>query len=89
VKISKADLVPKDTNLREQYATFAELAAACAEFCEKVDTRPHRVTKRPLIEMLAEERARLHSVSAQAHTVAFGTSRTVPGNTPIVTSESG
>lgn len=57
VKISKADLVPKNTNLLEKYASFAELEVACVEFCEKVNTRPHRSTKRPPVEMLAEERA--------------------------------
>jgi Integrase core domain len=30
VKIAKADLVPKDTNLREEYASFADLEAAYA-----------------------------------------------------------
>jgi transposase len=89
VKISKADLVPKDTNLREEYASFAELEAACEAFCEKVNTRAHRTTKRPPVEMLAEERARLHPVPAQAHTVAFGTTRMVPANTPMVMFESG
>ena len=89
VKISKADLVPKDTNLREEYSSFAELEAACEEFCEKVNTRAHRVTKRPPIEMLAEERVRLHPVATQAHTVAFGTTRVVPPNTPMVSFESG
>ncbi len=89
VKISKADLVPKDTNLREEYASFAELEEACEEFCEKVNTRPHRVTRRPPVEMLAEERARLHPVPSQAHTVAFGTTRVVPANTPMVMFESG
>ena len=89
VKISKADLVPTETNLREDYATFAELEAACEAFCEKVNTRPHRVTKRPPVEMLAEERVRLHPVSATPHTVAFGTTRVVPANTPMVAFESG
>ena len=89
VKISKADLVSKDTNVREEYASFAELEGACEAFCEKVNTRVHRVTKRPPVEMLAEERARLHPVAATAHTVAFGTTRRVPANTPMVTFESG
>ena len=89
VKISKADLVPKDTNLREEYESFAELEAACVAFCEKVNTRPHRLTKRPPVEMLAEERLRLHPVAATVHTVAFGTTRAVPANTPMVTFESG
>lgn len=89
VKISKADLVPKDTNLLETYGSFAELEAACEAFCRKVNTRAHRLTKRPPVEMLAEERARLHPVALRPHTVAFGTTRVVPANTPMVTFESG
>lgn len=89
VKISKADLVPKDTNLVSEYSSFAELEAACVEFCDKVNTRPHRVTKRPPVEMLAEERLRLHPVAASPYTVAFGTTRQVPANTPMITFESG
>jgi transposase len=89
VKISKADLVPTDTNLREEYGSFAELEAACEAFCHKVNTRAHRTTKRPPDQMLAEERARLHPVPATPHTVAFGTTRVVPANTPMVTFESG
>jgi hypothetical protein len=33
VRIAKADLVPTDANLRDEYATFAELEAACTAFC--------------------------------------------------------
>lgn len=89
VKISKADLVPRDTNLLDEYGSFAELEAACEAFCEKVNTRVHRVTKRPPAQMLAEERARLHPVPATAHTVAFGVTRVVPANTPMVSFDSG
>ncbi len=89
VKISKADLVPKDTNLLAEYSSFDELEEACEAFCEKVNTRPHRLTKRPPVEMLAEERARLHPVAMTPHTVAFGVTRQVPANTPMVTFESG
>ena len=89
VRISKADLVPKETNLRESYGSFAQLEAACEEFCEKVNTRAHRATRRPPVEMLAEERARLHPVPDVPHTVAFGVTRTVPGNTPMVMFEAG
>ncbi len=89
VKITKADLVPTDTNLLGEYRSFAELEAACVAFCEKVNTRAHRLTKRPPVEMLAEEQARLHPVAATPHTVAFGTTRVVPVNTPMVTFESG
>lgn len=89
VKIGKADLVPTDTNLLTEYGSFAELEAACGAFCQKVNTRTHRLTKRAPVEMLAEERLRLHPVPAAAHTVAFGVTRVVPANTPMVTFESG
>jgi hypothetical protein len=32
VKLAKADLVPKETNLRDEYVSFAELEQACVEF---------------------------------------------------------
>ena len=60
VKIAKADLVPCEANLLPEYDSFAELEAACAAFCQQVNNRPHRVTRRVPAEMLAEERARLH-----------------------------
>lgn len=39
--------------------------------------------------MLAEEAPRLHRIPDAAHTVAFGLSRAVPENTPMVTFENG
>ena len=89
VKIAKADLVPKDTNLLPDYASFAELEAACESFCESVNARVHRVTRRAPAEMLAQERARLHAIPAHPHTVAFGVTRQVPVNTPMVAFEAG
>jgi transposase len=89
VKISKADLVPTDANLRAEYASFTELEAACEAFGEKVNNRVHRVTRRRPVEMLAEERLRLHPVPTHPHTVAFGTTRVVPVNTPMVSFEAG
>ncbi len=89
VKLAKADLVPKDTNLLPGYASFAELEAACEVFCQEVNTRVHRVTRRTPEEMLAEERARLHPVPEHAHTVAFGLARTVPASMPMVSFEAG
>ena len=89
VKLAKADLVPKDTNLRPVYDSFAELEAACEVFCEQVNTRVHRVTRRAPVDMLAEERARLHPVPATPHTVSFGVTRTVAATTPMVTFEGG
>ncbi|MBP1135633.1 hypothetical protein JOE31_001865 [Arthrobacter sp. PvP023] len=84
VKLAKADLVPKDTNLRSEYASFAELEAACAAFMENVNNRERRVTRRKPAAVLAEEVPRLHRIPEAAHTVAFGLARTVPENTPMV-----
>jgi hypothetical protein len=89
VKLAKADLVPKDTNLRPEYGSFAELEQACQEFGDLVNHRQHRVTRRVPADMLAEERARLHPVAAVPFTVAFGTTRVVPVNTPMVAFENG
>lgn len=87
VKISKADLVPKDTNLLPEYASFAELEAACSEFMTMVNGREHRTTRRRPDDMLAEERKALHRIPATAHTVAYGVGRRVPENTPMVSYE--
>ena len=89
VKVAKADLVPTDTNLLDEYATFAELEQACLEFMAAVNARVHRVTRRVPVEMLAEERLRLHRVPDDPHTVVFGLARQVPANTPMVTFEHG
>ena len=89
VKLAKADLVPKDTNLREEYASFAELEAACEVFCTEVNARVHRVTRRAPVEMLAEERARLHPLPATPHTVSFGVTRTVGAKSPMVVFDGG
>ncbi|MDD0858034.1 IS21 family transposase [Arthrobacter alpinus] len=85
VKVAKADIVPKDTNLREAYGSFAELEAACEEFMTHINAREHRATKRKPAAMLTEEVLRLHRVPDDAHTVSFGLARTVPPNTPMVT----
>jgi len=89
VRLAKADLVPTDTNLLAGYASFAELETACEAFCGQVNARVHRVTRRAPVDMLVEERARLHRLPEQPHTVAFGVTRTVAANTPMVTFEGG
>lgn len=89
VKLAKADLVPTDANLREQYASFVELQAACEAFMDEVNGREHRVTRRRPVEMLVEEQQRLHPVPDRAHTIAFGVSRRVGENTPMVAFENG
>jgi transposase/putative transposon-encoded protein len=77
VKIAKADLVPTDANLLDEYRNFAELEAACEQFCDRVNNRVHRETRRVPTQMLAEERAHLHALPAEPHTAAFGETRVV------------
>ena len=71
MKVAKADLVPKDTNLLGAYASFADLEAACEAFCAQVNAREHRVTRRAPDVMLAEERLRSHPVPAKIPMVTF------------------
>jgi transposase len=77
VRIARADLVPTDHNLRGEYEDFAGLERACLEFCDRVNAREHRITRRAPAVMLAEERARLHRLPELAHTVCFGQTRKV------------
>jgi transposase len=77
VKIVKRDLVPTTVNLRPAYGSFGEVETACDEFMAEVNARVHRETRRAPVEMLGEERFRLHQVPEQPYTAAFGTSRQV------------
>lgn len=77
VRIAKADLVPKDTNLLEQYRTFGALELACREFCDEVNTREHRETRRVPAEALMEEQQRLHPLPLRPFTAVFGQTRRV------------
>jgi transposase len=83
VKIAKADIVPTDHNLRAAYASFGELEAACEAFCERVNTREHRVTRQAPAVMLLEERQRLHPLPAMGHTLCFGQTRKVSWQSTI------
>jgi transposase len=83
VRVAKADLVPTEHNLRASYASFGELEQACQEFCDRVNMREHRMTRRAPAVMLVEERARLHPLPAVAHTVCFGQTRRVSWQSTI------
>jgi Mu transposase-like protein len=83
VRIAKADLVPTEHNLRGEYEDFAALEQACLEFCDKVNAREHRITRRPPAVMLVEERGRLHRLPALPHTVCFGQTRKVTWQSTI------
>jgi hypothetical protein len=77
VRVAKADLVPTEANLLDNYDSFAELETACRVFCEHVNGREHRSTGRVPAELLVEERERLHVLPTSAVTVAFGQTRLV------------
>lgn len=77
VRIAKADLVPTEANLLDDYAAFADLEAACEVFCDEVNRRPHRLTGRAPVELLVEERARLHPIPPTPYAAAFGQTRSV------------
>jgi hypothetical protein len=84
VRVAKADLVPTDANLLAAYADWAALEAACSAFCEEINARPHRVTRRAPVEMLSEEQHRLHCLPGHPWTAAFGETRTVGCPQPMV-----
>ena len=46
VKLAKADIVPTETNLLPQYATFADVETACSVFIAEINARVHRATGR-------------------------------------------
>ncbi len=77
VRVAKADLVPAEANLLEEYGSFAELAGACEGFCAVVNGRVHRETRAVPADRLQIERARLHAVPDVPHTAALGTTRMV------------
>jgi transposase len=83
VRIAKADLVPTEVNLRDDYGSWAELVEACEEFMIKVNSRPHRVTRRVPADMLAEEQQRLHRLPETAFTAAFGETRKVTWSSTV------
>lgn len=77
VRVAKADLVPTDYNLLDDYRSFAELESACAEVSAGFNARPHAVTRRAPDELLVVERQALHRVPDEPYTAAFGESRCV------------
>jgi transposase len=77
VKLAKRDLVPTEANLRAAYASFAELETACDQFMAAVNARAHRETRRAPVEMLGEERHKLHLVPDRPFTAVFGETRLV------------
>lgn len=77
VRIAKADLVPTEHNLRDDYSSWTELEAACAIFTERVNSRVHRMTGETPAARLARERPQLHRVPEVPYTAAMGETRQV------------
>ena len=84
VKIAKADLVPTGVNLRAEYASFAELQTACAQWTHDINHRTNAAGFVPA-QRLQDELALLHPVPAEPYQLAVGQVRSVPVNTPMVT----
>jgi len=83
VRIAKADLVPTEANLRDEYRSFEEFEGACADATEMFNTRVHAVTRRIPAEALTDELSFLHAVPDAPYTAAFGESRRVGWNSTI------
>ena len=77
VKIAKADLVPTDHNLRDDYEDWAALERACQQFMADVNTRAHRATREAPVSLLAREHEHLHRLPRLGHTLCFGQTRKV------------
>jgi transposase len=83
VRVAKADLVPTEANLLDEYSSWTELCDACEAFMAEVNERPHRATRRAPVEMLGEEAAHLHRLPDLAYTAAFGETRRVSWSATI------
>lgn len=83
VRIAKADLVPTDANLLDDYGSWTALVEACEAFMATVNGREHRVTRRVPDEMLAEELARLHRLPDRPYTAVLGETRKVSWSSTI------
>jgi hypothetical protein len=77
VRVAKADLVPTDHNLREEYADWQALERACQSLMADINTRPHRATREAPVALLAQEHEHLHRVPRVGHTLCFGQTRKV------------
>jgi len=87
VKIAKADLVPTDHNLREEYPDWLALERACQEFMADVNTRRHRATRQPPLVMLEQEHEHLHRLPRLPHTLCFGQTRKVDRQATVTLGE--
>lgn len=83
VKVAKADLVPTEYNLVDDYGTFAELEAACVALSAQLNARVHSVTKRAPEELVVVEHEAMHDIPDAPYTGAFGESRSVSWSSTV------
>ena len=83
VRVAKADLVPTDANLLEDYGSWTELVDACDAFMVEVNSRDHRATRQAPASLLGEERLRLHRIPERPYTSVFGETRKVSWSATI------
>ena len=73
VRIAKADLVPTAANLRPDYQLLlTPMAEACDRFCDQVNARVHRETRRARPTGWRSSATRLHPLPHAPYTVALG-----------------
>jgi transposase len=77
VRIAKADLVPTDHNLRDEYEDWQALELACQSFMAEVNTRRHRATREAPVFLLEQEYEHMHRLPRLPHTLCFGQTRKV------------
>ena len=74
---SKGGSEATDANLLAKYGSGDQREGACRSFRDMVNARPHRIARRPLLELLGIERSHLSRLPDQPFTVAFGVTRKV------------
>ena len=70
VKVTKAGIGHRDTNLRTEYGSFAEVEAACEAFMDEVNNREHRVTGRSSNRGTLHRHRRFHGPRLRGYPVS-------------------
>jgi len=83
VRIAKADVVPTEANLLDEYESFEQLETACETATGRFNTRTHTMTGEPPADRLVRELEFLHPVPQEPYTVAFGETRAVSWSSTI------
>ena len=83
VGIAKADLVPTEYNLLDNYSSFGDLQVACKDVGNSFNNRVHSVTRQVPASQLEQERLQLHPVADSPYSACFGESRAVGWSSTI------